>query len=275
MRRTLLRAALLATLLASAMGLAPAAAGAATPAAGAAASPGTTLAAGSGIRVSLPRAVSPGLVTALQLSLPAAVGCARRRHVIDHRAAQLIGIAVPRGATGLAPVSDPDGYAFGAYGLAASHGLVSLELVILPRRAGRLALSVAIDSLADRYGHALAGGTGASASGGIAVGGSRRALAAPAAAAAPRALRPATAQPSELLPDGRIDRRDLDLARAGWTQARQTGRVRAGSGPPGDADGDGCVSSLDLQATLAASGRRVPSSWRRPSCAPAPRADRA
>ena len=261
MRRTLLHASLLATLLASAMGLAPAAAGAATPAAGAAAarsSAATTLLAGPGIRVSLPGTVSRGLVTALHLVLPANVAALDGRLVIDHHAAELVGIAVPRGATGMTPVAVADGYAFGAYGLAASHGSVSLDLVILPRRSGQLALSVAVDSLADRAGHAI-GVPATSGTGSLAVAGSRRALRAPSALAAPRALRAPSAQLSELLPDGRIDRRDLDLARAGWTQARQSGRVCAAGALPGDADGDGCVDSLDLQATLAASGRRLPS----------------
>lgn len=278
MRRSPLPAFVLPTLLIFAATLLPTAASAATPAdlaaaAGdptAAAGTGTGAAAGTGanqgagatqgaatlrsvpVSISTPRHVTRDLLTAVRVSLPGSVAAVDGRVLVAKGSARLIGVALLGKGTGLRPVTIKGGAAFGAYGLRAVHGRTILDLVLLPKRSGRLQVRVVIDATSDRTGHRMSP-LGADQLSTLGVAGSSRTFAAPSAGARLLAVR-AASPASELLPDGRFNKRDLDAARAGWEAARLKGRV-CRPAARADVNADGCSDIVDVQATLAAQGR--------------------
>jgi hypothetical protein len=212
------------------------------------------------IRVVYPPGARRGLLTAIRLTLPRSIGAIDGRVLMPRGAASLMGVAVYGAGTGLRPVAVQGGYAFGAYGLQPRHGVLVVDLVVLPDRNGRLDLRVIVDSVADRGG-ARTSVTTTAMSGTLRVGTDRSHRAASVAGPSPRPLR-AAGPLVELLPDGRVDRRDVDVARAAWEEARATRRV-CGPQTPADANGDGCTDAVDLQATLAAVGTRMQGELRR------------
>jgi CSLREA domain-containing protein len=206
------------------------------------------------IAVSLPRKVKAGLLTAITLTVPGTVAAFDGRVLVDRRAATLVGVAIHGKGTGLRPVAIRGGFTFGAYGLAARGRATVVDLVLLPRRSGRIAARVIVDSAATRSGDRVAV-AGALPVARIAVGRGARSFAVPAAGRAPVPSRVA-GPTGEALVDGRIDARDLDVARAEWERSRLRGAV-CGPDPRGDVNADGCMDIVDLQATLASKGRRL------------------
>ncbi len=206
------------------------------------------------IEVSVPRRATAGLLTAIRLTVPRQVAALDGRVLVDRRAATLMGVAIHGRGTALRPVAIRGGAAFGAYGLQARGRATVLDLVLLPRRSGRFTARVLVDAVAGADGGRLAFDRALPVAR-IQVGGGSRAFAAPPAAQAPSPLRD-PGPTGEALVDGRINGRDLDVARAEWERARLRGPV-CGPEPRGDVNADGCTDIVDLQATLAAKGRRL------------------
>ena len=207
----------------------------------------------SGVLVSMPKSSSPERPFVVKLRLPAGASAVDGRVLVDPAVAELWGVAPVGGGTALHPERIAGGYAFGAYDLHAVGGRTLVRLVLSAHSAGRLGLRVAIDAVASTAGRRL--GAAQLQAGSIGLRGGSRSFAAPAPAASWHVspTRPAAAL-RELQPDGRIDAQDLDTARLDWTLSRAHGSA-CGSALPGDANADGCVDVVDLQATLAASGR--------------------
>lgn len=214
--------------------------------------PAATLA--GAVRVAFPRTARKDRLTSVRLTLPTSVGAIDGRIMVSRKAATLMGVAVYGPGTAMRPVTIKGGYAFGAYGLQPRAGHLVIDLVLLPQRNGSLDLRVLVDSVAARTG-ARVTVDGARTVGRLSVGRSPRRFTAPAAAAAP-APRAAAGVLTEALPNGKFDRRDLDVARADWEAARATGQV-CGARTPGDLDGDGCTDAVDLQKTVASQGVRT------------------
>ncbi len=211
----------------------------------------------SGVSISAPGSVQRGMVTAITVTLPAAVAAVDGRVLYQGKSVEVLGVAPLGGGTGIRPVAfkGGGGASFGAYGLKPTSGKVRLQLVLVPRQSGRLSVRVVIDSTAGRYGKRLTVGTGADVVAGLAVGRSARRRPAPSASA--DGIRPSqVAGPAaELTPDGRFNVRDLDTARLEWSSARERGRVCGTD--KGDVNGDGCTDIVDVQATKANQGRRT------------------
>jgi CSLREA domain-containing protein len=207
------------------------------------------------VAVSIPRVTRPERPFVVKLRLPVGASALDGRLLVDPRAAELWGVAPVGGGTALRPERIAGGYAFGAYGLRAVNGRSVVRLVVSAHVAGRLQLRVAIDALADGPGRRLASPQLGLAS--IAVAGASRIVAAPAAASGWRVTPTRAAGATrELVADGRINREDLDAARLGWDLGRLRGSA-CGTPLEGDANADGCIDIVDLQALLAAQGRRI------------------
>ena len=205
------------------------------------------------VAVTLPRATSPERPFVVKLRLPSGASAVDGRVLVDPRVAELWGVAPVGGGTALHPEAIAGGYAFGAYDLHAVGGKTVVRLVLSAHTAGRLGLRVMIDAVASTAGRRVGGAQ--LKAGSIGVRGASRSFAAPAPAAGWRVTPTrAAAGLRELAPDGRIDGQDLDAARLDWMLSRIKGSA-CGSALAGDANGDGCVDVVDLQATLAARGR--------------------
>lgn len=219
------------------------------------------------VGVSVPRSGTPGLLTEVTVTLPRSVAAVDGRLLVGARTAELIGIAPVGGGTGLRPEAVAGGYAFGAYGLHPTSRGTILRLVINPLRAGALQLRVLIDATANAAGN-RAGFAGVHVAT-LGVSGARSALVAPSAAAVPQFVptRPAVAV-RKLIGFGKVSSQDVDAVRLAWDQARAQGNV-CGASIYGDANDDGCVDIVDLQAVSAAVGRGAApaSAARRPEAA--------
>ena len=214
--------------------------------------------AASGGKVSLqvPSSVTPGVVAAVTLRLPKTVAAVDGRILVASGAADLVGVAPVGKGSALSPVAIDGGFAFGAYGLAPKGGTVTLRLVLVPKVSGNLGLRVLIDALSGPQGNrllltsnALTGSlrvTGRSVSIGAPAGSARSA---PGRAAGP--LRPVFGRAT-------IGVEDTDIVRAAWYETRaQTTECAPASSRAADANNDGCIDIVDLQAITVAQGSRL------------------
>ena len=209
----------------------------------------------SSMKVSVPASTTPGKLIAVTLTLPENVAAVDGRLLVAKGAAQLVGVAPIAGGTGLMPEAVNGGYAFGAYALKAVSGHAIVQLVVDPLKAGKLQFRILIDATANKAGVRL--GASSSVVANLRVRGASRVFAAPSAAsvAALSATRPAGAV-RKLIGFGKINSQDLDAVRLSWDEARAQSKV-CGSDLYGDANGDGCVDIVDLQAVKAAIGTRA------------------
>ena len=205
------------------------------------------------LALSLPANVQSGVVSAVTLRLPAAVAAVDGRVLVDPATAELIGVAPNGRGEALSPVALSDGYGFGAYNVRARNGRVTLRLIIVPHVTGELDLRVLIDALADRTGRRLSASASA-LTGTLRVNDGTTRFVAPVGSArgepprAATAVRPVFGRP-------RISVDDLDLVRAAWYRTRALGTAcHPGTDGVADANGDGCVDIVDLQAVAAAQG---------------------
>ena len=237
------------------------------------AAPSPIDAASSRITISLPTRVTRDKLTSARISLPGNVAAVDGRVLVSTKAAEVIGVAVPRRGVGLMPVAVTGGYAYGAYGLRAANGRTIIDVVLLPKRSGKLGVRVTVDSMADAKGRRVggSGGSGASAARTLGVSEASRAAGTrrgsrvystgsgsarfgiPASSTRVTPLRAARGLRS-LYGTKRITKRDQDYARQAWTLARAKGQV-CGAPVATDPNGDGCADIVDLEATLAAAGR--------------------
>jgi CSLREA domain-containing protein len=198
-----------------------------------------------------------GHATAVEFRLPKQVAAVDGRLFIDGASAEVIGLAPVGGGHAFLPEQiSPNEIAFGAYGLKPAHGQTVMRVILAPLVEGRLQFRVVIDAAADQNGNRLEI-RAAKGSGSIRVNGGGNVLAAPAAKSRLVPLR-AAGKTRDLVGDGTIGKQDLDIVRAGWEVARARGEMcGADIDTSADANGDGCVDIVDVQAVFAAKGQQV------------------
>lgn len=256
--------------------------------------PPTTDAASARARISIPTRVTRGVLTRVRIDLPAKVAALDGRVMVSAKAAEVIGVAVPRKSISLMPVAIKNGYAFGAYGLTSARGRTIVDVILLPHKSGRINVRVHIDSLADKKGKRIKANSvaGLKSTGTLGVqdasakAGTRKGsvvfdtktastrFSAPAATGRFSSTRAATRLKS-LVGTRNFSVRDQDYARAAWTQARAKSRV-CDAVSSTDPNGDGCSDIVDLQAIYAAKGTAAttpaPKATPKPTPKPTPKA---
>ena len=190
--------------------------------------------------------VSVGELATLTLSLPAGAAAVDGRILVAPGAAEAIGVVPVGSGIGLRPTETDGGYVFGAYGL--ESGAPQIQLVVNPEVAGRIQVRIVVDDLADQAGSRIdAGGLQTVTT--IVAGQSNRVY--PATSGGPRGEgRRGASRVRDILRDGKINSRDLDTARANWSQAQGRGG-QCGVQSDADANDDGCVDIVDIQAVYA------------------------
>ncbi|MEP7377972.1 MAG: PKD domain-containing protein [Chloroflexota bacterium] len=210
------------------------------------------------LTVAAPTRVELDTSTALEFRLPKNAAAVDGRILFDSGAAELLAVAPKDGGTSLTPVEIPGGAAFGAYGLKSSAGQTVLRVLMTPHVAGAVEVRMVIDSASDTNGRRLTTRSLAAVAN-LNVAGDTRFV--PAAQATPRPvpLR-AAVETRGLFGENRISPKDLDIVRAGWELARERDEAcGADLAAYADANGDGCVDIVDIQALVAAQGARVSS----------------
>ena len=216
--------------------------------------------ASSAISLDVPSSFTLDQSDALTLHLPANVAAIEGRVLVDASVATLIGVAPVNKGKALSPAEVDGGYAFGVYGMPGRAGLNDLRLVFQAQSAGQIDVSVVIDAAANRLGQRISlaatevHGTFRAGRGGnrfYAPGG--RTPGAPARAAG--ALR-------SLFGRNVVTQDDVDIARAAWYASRgDANACQTGALPKGDANGDGCIDIVDLEALNVSQGVRATDSW--------------
>jgi len=222
--------------------------------------------ASSAISLDVPSSFTLDQSNALTLHLPANVAAIEGRVLVDSSVATLIGVAPVNKGTALSPADVDGGYAFGVYGMPGRAGQNDLRLVFQALSAGQIDVSVVIDAAANRAGrrislattqvhgtvHAGRGGNHFSSPTGRTHGGPARAAS---------ALR-------SLFGRNTVNQDDVDIARAAWYASRgDANSCQTGALPQGDANGDGCIDIVDLEALTVSQGGKATDSWG-PTAAP-------
>ncbi len=210
------------------------------------------------LSLALPSQVTLDASNAIMLHLPNSIGAIEGRVLVDSSVAELVGVAPAASGTALSPVEIPGGYAFGAYGLRAKGGHNDLRLVFVPYAQGQIDVHVVVDAAANRLGRRIAVAN-ANLSGSVRIGRGGGHHQAP--NGAPRSAPTRAAGPLRAL-FGRdvISQDDLDIARAAWYASRDNACQQSGT-PSGDANGDGCVDVIDLQALSVNIGGAAANAW--------------
>ena len=221
-----------------------------TGAASALAAPGASTS--SGLHFSVPASATTDASVAVEFRLPGQVAAVDGRILIDTDRAEVVGVAPLGAGFAMAPQQIQGGAAFGAYGLRAVNGQTTIRIILAPRVEGKLQFRIVLDSAADSSGNRLLL-TRSHALGALSVGQSGAQSAAPLDVTKLMPLR-AASRPRDLFADGVIGKLDLDAVRAGWEQAHSTGNACAAVDPAADANADGCVDAVDLQALVATQG---------------------
>ena len=208
-----------------------------------------------GVQVSVSGAVEPSTSTAVELRLPATVAAIDGRAYFDTNALEFIGVAPAGAGQAFSPVDINGGVAFGAFGLKPTGGSTVVRLIVAPRTAGNIKVNVVLDATASALGTRLTSSP-LYASVDLQSGTSSTGLAtftAPAPAAAVLPLR--TATPARTLTGQHIlVPQDLDAAEFAWGFSRQNGASCGAIDPASDANGDGCIDVVDVQAITAGQG---------------------
>ena len=199
-----------------------------------------------------------GRATAFEFRLHRSVAAIDGRLYYDTQAAEVVGLAPAGRGTALRPVDIPGGVAFGAYGLKPTGAQTVMRVVLAPLGTAPVQLRLIVDAAADAAGNRLRV-SGRETVGLLRVAGHAPAAAAPVARPRPSAVRP-PAPARGPFGSGQIGERDLDIALAGWELARANNQTCAADGSQqADANSDGCVDIVDIQATLAGQGALVAS----------------
>jgi PKD repeat protein len=203
-----------------------------------------------------PADIEAARAVAFTFRLPKQVSAVDGRVFFDSTAAEVVGLAPVGGGTAFRPEDVPGGVAFGAYGLKPTRGHTVMRVVIAPLAEGRLQFRVVIDSAADKDGNRLSL-KGTRGHGTMRVAGGAKLLAAPQVSGHPTPVR-AAGKTRDLAGDGKIGKWDMDIVRAGWEMARSNDAVcESEIYEHADANSDGCVDIVDVQAVAAAKGHRV------------------
>ena len=203
--------------------------------------------------VSVPTSGQVDTSTAVQLTLPSGVAAVDGRAFFDKNALELVGVAAGGAGHSLAPVDINGGAAFGAFGLRSSHGQTVLRLVVVPHVAGTIQINIVIDAAANALGTRLFSQVSPMPAA-IRSGVSAASFGAPAAATAQTPPRAAGATRT-LVGQRVITKQDLDAAEAAWEFARDNGSACTAVDPAADANGDGCIDAVDIQAVSAGIGQ--------------------
>ena len=218
----------------------------------------TSVSAATGVTVSAPATVAADLSNAITLHVPKNIAAIEGRVLVQDGAAELVGVAPTGAGTALSPMAVPGGYAFGVYGLKAKKATTDIRLVFVSSVPGQLEVRILIDAAANAAGVRLTLSASDLLST-VQVGRGSSVHRAP--GGSPRA------KPSRAGGDVRglfgklvISQDDIDMARAAWYSSH-VGGAACGSvaAATDDANGDGCVDIVDLQALNFALGTRVQS----------------
>jgi len=226
-------------------------------------------AADGGITLETRGSAERSVVTSITIRLPRTVAAVEGRVLFDATAAEVVGIAPVGGGVAFRPETIDGGAVFGAFGLTPTGKAVILRVVLAPLAEGTAPVRVVIDAAADKSGNRLNVGAARGLTS-LRIGESNRTFAQPQSVSRPLPLR-AAGPTRDLSADGEIGVWDLDVVRAGWEVAR-INSAPCGStiGAEADANGDGCVDIIDVQAVVASQGIRTAPAPVRPVEAPLP-----
>jgi len=213
---------------------------------------GPTLGASAQLSLTVPASAAQDVATSVRLRLPGNVAAVDGRAYFDSGALEFIGVAPVRGGTVFAPVDIAGGVAFGAYDLRPKGRNAVLDLIVVPHRSGQIELRIMLDSVAARGGARL--GLARSAADATLYAGAGATYSAPGSSWHPTPLRAAGA-PRTLVGLRTLVGQDLDAVRAAWTDSRLNGAVCGAAIAAQDANGDGCVDAVDVQAVAAGIGQ--------------------
>ena len=215
----------------------------------------TAAAADDAVAIDVPSEAETFVSTAFTFRLPKKAAAVDGRLFFDTSAADLVGLAPLGGGEAFMPEGFPGGVAFGAYGLRPHGGKTVMRVVLAPKNAGQIDLKLVIDSVADSAGNPLTlRGTRADGTP------TRRGRQSPFRGARrdEPAECPARCRASSVVDSQRpsLARSDVDTVRAGWELARARNSLCDPEvAAYADANGDGCVDIVDVQAVFAAKGR--------------------
>jgi len=208
----------------------------------------TVTGAGKQLSINVPATVELGATAPITLSLPARVAAVDGRIFFDTNNADVVGVAAVGHGQALSPQQITGGVAFGAYDLHASGNKTVVRISLVGNAAGNLPFRIVLDSAATANGSAIALpraiGTGA-----VAFDNASTTFAAP-SAVAPRVAIRTPGRVRDLVADGRLAVTDVDVVRGAWEES-QADDPCASTVADGDANGDGCVNIVDVQAVLA------------------------
>ena len=207
------------------------------------------------LTISAPSGAQAGQSVAVTFKLPAKVAAVDGRIFFDTTAVELVGIAPLGKGRAMTPQEISGGAAFGAYNLQSVNGTTIVRAVFVSNVSGKLSFRVVIDAAADRMGRRVSlGRTNVLSS--LNFGDSQGALRAPRDAV--RSLPVRVASPlRDIVRDGAIGKLDLDVVRAAWERGHGDSNACAAVPADADANGDGCVDIVDLQAVAANQGAVV------------------
>ncbi len=213
---------------------------------------GVVQAATASYQLTMPSSAQPFTSTAVTLKLPAGVAAVDGRVLFDKNALDFVGVAPTGSGRALAPVDIPDGAAFGAYNLTSSKSGTTIRLIVAPRVQGSIALRVVIDSMASSVGGRLSPAQ-TDAVGALRSGTSAATFAAPQSVVHFAPVR--SAGPVKTLVGQRILLpQDVESAAVAWQNSRLNGAACGSVDAATDANGDGCIDVVDLQAVQSALG---------------------
>ena len=205
--------------------------------------------------LTVPSSAQIETTTAIQLNLPLGVAAVNGRVYFNSKALEFVGVAPLGAGSALSPVAIKGGVAFAAYGLKPVRGSNAIRLVVVPDVAGRIQLNVVIDAAASASGARLSyvqPAQSVALQSGTSTTGFITPAPAPGAGAAP--TRAATATRT-LVGQRVLTLRDLDTVTAAWQDAMANGTACGAASAAADANGDGCVDAVDIQAVSAGIGQ--------------------
>ena len=214
---------------------------------------GTVQASSSTYGLTLPSSAAPFTSTAVTLKLPVGVAAVDGRVLFDKSALDFVGVAPAGSGQALAPVAISGGAAFGAYNLKAGSGATTLRLIVAPRVAGSIGLRVVIDSMATAAGARITPAQ-TDLAGTLRSGTSAATFSAPQSPAHLAPLRSPSAVKT-LVGQRIVLPQDIDSAALAWQANRLNGAACGAVDNAADANGDGCIDTVDLQAVQSALGK--------------------
>jgi len=202
------------------------------------------------VRLSVPASAAADESFALDLKLPAGIAAIDGRLLYDSKALELIGVATSGNGTAFAPVSITGGAAFGAYGLKAASTSTTLHLVVEPKVSGSVGVRLIVDAASSSNGQRVKlSAANLTAKLQIGSGGSSYSIPNSTGNAVPTRSAVAT---RSLVGAPTLMKQDIDAIRGAWEYSRLNGGAcAAAQSLASDANNDGCIDIVDVQALLA------------------------